>query len=804
MRLVGRLLESAAQPGVWPSVLIEAGASLNGIRYDTVVLKEAVEQGLFEGRPCMAFEAVDFTGRPIFDHLTESSLAGKTVGNVIGTFRNVRWNESAGRVEGDLHLLLADPVGKATHQKLVALQESNSLDCLGLSIDALGTLSHSFTGGAVATALHQITSIDLVTNPSAGGAIGHRLVASVTHGAHKMKFAALLKRLTESWPVLLGNYEGPPSEKHLETHIVRRVQESADIRAALVSALADCAKESREVALVVGDVEARLTEGVDVLGILDEVQMLLSIAREDLQQKAGAAIAADSAAADKAAADAGGTMPTAPAPAAPAAPAQPPASEPIQESRVSPTPPALSDDDRAIVDAARQVVEQARMRESEDLVRRVVSERGLPANIADGILSENPGKVFSRDQAERIVESRRKMVDEMLATVGMPPTVRVTESHVDKQVHVLAHMLNPRHCPAPEGHDPYMGSMLTFMERQFTGGRRIKESFSAGMNHRTLGLRRLKEAVNSTQFDQVFADALSRSTLAAYQGQANYDLWKKLVREVPYNDFRTHRIVHVGYYGNLPDVGKGGAYVAMTTPADREETIQLAKKGGIETIYFEDLLNDDISLWQTLIQRIGQAALETRYETVMKLIRKSTQPTMADGNELTDTVGNRAGDPNQVALPLSADATGKSNFVTMVTGMMQHTSGSGVKKGIQPKYCIIPFALAEAYAFVINALTGGNSGTDVAQTLLATVNASIPEAFVDLGATDVNDWFLMADPNDAEVIRFATLGNRDPEIFIADDERFGSMFTNDLLELKVRDIHAAAAVDYAGIRGSVN
>src|SRR5208283_4116321 len=64
---------------------------------------------------------------------------------------------------------------------------------------------------------------------------------------------------------------------------------------------------------------------------------------------------------------------------------------------------------------------------------------------------------------------------------------------------------------------------------------------------------------------------------------------------------------------------------------------------------------------------------------------------------------------------------------------------------------------------------------------------------------DQYDWYLVADPNDTELIEVAFLdGQEEPELLIANNPLVGQMFTGDKIQYKLRHEYECAAVDYRG------
>ncbi|RKZ10012.1 hypothetical protein DRQ50_14695 [bacterium] len=700
---------------------------------------------------------VSAAGRPVdgeYNHSEDDDAAGRTVSNVIGHYEATRFNESNGCVEATLVLALDLPEAAAIDARLRALESSGGLSTLGLSIDGqadLDTNNHA--------TIHLIDSVDLVTHPAAGGRI-NRIAASL----NKEISMDLLKTLRGRFPRLVEGYDGAWNVTLLAAHIAKRVKESAACAADLASGIGRSGDTQR---IIEGEGEDVIRDAITLL------ESLLSMPEEAPAEEAEAEAEE----------------------AAPVAEAAPATTENVTESATR----LLEAQTKANADALKAIQVAA----SGPVLERALESAKIPTEAIGGIVKQHSGKVIDLAEATRIAESSRSFLDLAIGS-HIPPTVEITGDRRDRLTEALAHMFAPNFVKAPEGHDSSLFSLNRFIERHFLNGRnadlRVSEAWAGNSRGGSRApRRRMKEAIDDTDFSNVFEDALYRALLATYQGQANYGNYLKLVREVPYGDFRENNIINVGYYGNLPAVAKGGTYLALTSPTDRKETLALAKKGGLETITWEDMLNDDLGLWQTIIQRIGQAAMETRFTSTLALIRKATQPTMADTSKLTDA-GRTP--PNEGVLALTADQAGKDNLITSITAMMQGTGNGGVAKGVVPKYLIIPFALLSAASFIINELMGGNTGSSVPQTM-GVLGTAVPEVFIDYGATNATDWFLLAEPTQAEVLRFGTLGgNNAPDIFISDDNRFGDMFLKDQIDLKVRDVFQVAAVDPLGIYGN--
>lgn len=751
----GRIIASAPGARRWRAVLIEAGRSLNGVVYTPEELRRAVDARLFEGLAVNLYPAVDTAGRPIFaaspissDHVRSDALANRTPMNQAAVTRNATWNESARRVESDIETLDGLPMGQTLQRHLEALSAGSALGSIGLSIDGDGPVD--FAGRASIRSIHHVA---VVSRPAAGGAITHRLAASLGG-----PIVTVLELLRKKFARLAEGLADDASDFSVARHLSMRAKADETAAAELAGFLGKPTDAKR------------LKESADYPEILEVVGRLVESLRAECD--------ADAAKTAKAAKD-----------ATDAATAK--AAKDAETAR-------LSESERLARETKDQM-QTVRVEQTELRVERAVDAAKLPTAVATRIRESFKGKVADQAEVDRVVTAEKKYVDDLAAAQAFGGRTTVLRESADRTRDLFAHVFNPHQVPAPkEGVPQYAFDGVELFQNHFTGGVRLVEALYGG----DTGRRRLREAVDSTTSLKTLQDAMNIALLASYVGHHAYDGWRKITRTVFYPNFRTNHVVKVPYYGNLPLVAKGAPYLAISTTTETEETISLAKYGGVEKITMEDVLNGDfIDLWQQRLRRLGQAAMETRSELVHYQHRDATMPTLAaDSKTLTDSTRSPANEGTSV---LSTTlATGIATVMEAITGMLGATGGSGVPKGLIPKYIVIPKEKVAAYNAIIQGIAGGNSGLDV-KAAMERMGWFVPEPIIDLRTTNTTDHYFFADPNEAEVLRVGELvGRNGPRITIADQLSFGAMFTNDQLEARIDDIFSVAAVDFAGIYGN--
>jgi hypothetical protein len=198
-----------------------------------------------------------------------------------------------------------------------------------------------------------------------------------------------------------------------------------------------------------------------------------------------------------------------------------------------------------------------------------------------------------------------------------------------------------------------------------------------------------------------------------------------------------------------------------------------------------------------IVQRIPQQLANSWYNTQSDLVsavfttNTATGPQLADGGVLFNATGiaTPGGHVNLLTTDLSY-----TQFGVCRTAMSKQTDqplGAGRKLLLRPKYLLVP--------------------TDIEVTALNIRNSELqPDADFDAGAvgsgaqtvnhyyqgfevivvptwTEVDHWALVADPAIAPAIHLIyPRGQRTPQVFAADGETSGAMFTNDELRFKVR------------------
>jgi hypothetical protein len=118
---------------------------------------------------------------------------------------------------------------------------------------------------------------------------------------------------------------------------------------------------------------------------------------------------------------------------------------------------------------------------------------------------------------------------------------------------------------------------------------------------------------------------------------------------------------------------------------------------------------------------------------------------------------------------------------------------SGRRLGLRPRYCLVPIDLEKTALQVLHSETepGGGGESNVRRYSAEVV--VVPEW------ADGENWAAVADPAELEGVCIGYRFGRAPEIFVADDELGGAMFSHDELRIKVRFVYTVGVGDYRAL-----
>lgn len=443
--------------------------------------------------------------------------------------------------------------------------------------------------------------------------------------------------------------------------------------------------------------------------------------------------------------------------------------------------------EKTALSEATKLEEKIAAMERRDMLREALAESKLPEITQAKIRKAYDGKVYDKEELTKVVNDEREYLASFQESGRVKGTgrslIEIGDEERDKWAKAMDGLFTQSN----------VGDVKRFMSfhesyRVITGGP-IEETFSL----RESNPAKLRESLDSTSWAEILGDSITRRMVAEY-ARDDLGTWKQIVSDiVPIKDFRTQRRMRMGGYGNLPTVGQGINYTALTSPGDEEATYSPTKRGGTEDLTFEMIRNDDVGAIRRIPRELGRAAAQTLHEFVFDFIDGNAA--IYDAVALFDAAHNNLGTTAISAAELQAAIQAMRDQT--VAGSSKALGGANM-----PKHVLVPNELLRAAWELVTSSV----------KIITADTATTPNFFTQFGInlivvdywTDANNWYLVADPGRIPTMELGFLdGKEEPELFVQDQETVGSLFEADKITYKIRHIYGGAVLDYRGFYGEV-
>jgi hypothetical protein len=420
----------------------------------------------------------------------------------------------------------------------------------------------------------------------------------------------------------------------------------------------------------------------------------------------------------------------------------------------------------------------------EHALNAALRDAGLPPALERGLRQQFDGRLFSAEELAAGVAASRQTWAELAQSgvirgLGRPrPAVGGMSDETDRVRLAWERALG---LPLPAGSDAPRLSGIRELYLLLTGdhdfhGRLYPER------------AQLANATTSTMAN-IVADGLNKLLLQAYGRREKW--WQPIVTHRDLDRFQTMKMIRPYGFSALSAVSEGAAYTEKTWD-DLKETASIAKKGNYIGLTLEMILADDMDAVRAIPNLLGSAAYNTASDLVSAVFtdNSGTGPAMADTYNVFDATNH--GNLRTVALA-------EDEFGVVATAMMNQTEpGSSRKLAVPPAYLIVPTALWAAAQVLRNTRFKTGSPNNDVNPWYQSFDVIVAPTW-----TDANNWAAVAPPAQVEGIVMGWLfGRQEPEIFVADSELAGSMFTNDEMRIKVRWFLCVGVADYRGLHKS--
>ena len=413
----------------------------------------------------------------------------------------------------------------------------------------------------------------------------------------------------------------------------------------------------------------------------------------------------------------------------------------------------------------------------------------LPAPAAEQVRRQFAGRVFTPGDLDRAITDARALV----AALTGSSLVQGANPNSANGAGRITGMFNS-------------GDQISAAVHDLLGAARPQE-LSGARPHRLTGIRELytlatgdaefrgtmepERAAFSTTADlpNLLMNALNKRIVQEWEalGSTGYRWWEPIVAVEHFNSLQPVTGVLVGEVTVLPTVNEGAAYQALPV-SDSAETGAWSKYGGYIGLTMEMFERDETHKLRMYPRKLASASLRRISGLVGSIFtaNNGVGPAMTDGaNVFAESHGNLGIEA------LSAAEWEMASSAIYNQTMLVAAGGTAPKLALDARYLIVPRglrltaqqilypALERAANIVTENMQRGEQGDVI----------TCPEF------TGEN-WAAVADPRLAPGIIVGERFGLTPEIFIADSQTGGAMFTNDELRMKVRHWVSVFVADY--------
>ena len=212
-----------------------------------------------------------------------------------------------------------------------------------------------------------------------------------------------------------------------------------------------------------------------------------------------------------------------------------------------------------------------------------------------------------------------------------------------------------------------------------------------GENTARLGkLDLVGRAFTTSDFPLLLQDASNKMMLKGYDEAP--ETWRVWAQTGSLSDFKVGNRLNLSSFDDLELVNEAGEF-KYGTFTEEGETIQLATYGKLFSISRQAIINDDLSAFTRIPQRMGRSASRVVGDLAYGAI--TSNPTMGDGVALFNAAHNNLNESGAGGTPLTADAAGVAALAAMdvAMGLQTDISGNATALNIRPAYLLVPRVL---------------------------------------------------------------------------------------------------------------
>ncbi len=317
---------------------------------------------------------------------------------------------------------------------------------------------------------------------------------------------------------------------------------------------------------------------------------------------------------------------------------------------------------------------------------------------------------------------------------------------------------------------------------------------------------RMAAAMDTSSFSYILGNTMYRRLIADYLEQT-YGTERLISTKRRAADYKQMESIRVSYFGDIPDIDpQQNDYTDLGNVTDEEPVrYGISNRGGIITITRQMILNDDLGAVQKIVGRLGRAFRRTHARRAWNKLASNAVYSV-DGLAMFHA---NHGNLGSTALGTGTTAQKAAAVVAAITALANQTEpGSGENLGLNFSATdmnlslVVPNGMWDSARSLNQAQYLDNNFTpNPVYHMFGENNDDI--VVVPLLA-DQNDWYLLGNPAEREILEAAYLNNNEePQMFVADVPTIGQMFVGDKIQYKGRHEYEFAIADYRNAYKSV-
>jgi hypothetical protein len=332
------------------------------------------------------------------------------------------------------------------------------------------------------------------------------------------------------------------------------------------------------------------------------------------------------------------------------------------------------------------------------------------------------------------------------------------------------------------------GSALPSEIPAFSGLREAYVTFTGDTDVLKLKESRLSQTFSTFSFPNALANTMN-GLLAKGYGEVDYR-WRDIVTTVTSpSNFKTLERSRVRFVGDLEELAEDQPYEEVSDHGDEKFTYAVATRGKLLTITRRANLADNVQGIERSIEQLARAAARTLAKRVWDKVI-SNQAYGVDSLPVFHTDHGNLG-----AAALSVASLNAARLALFA----QTEPGSDERLGLSGPFLLaVPIEL-EATAREIKCEHIPGSLTYEGNAWYQRFGAVGERIFANPLFSDAGDWYLFDISRKVGILEVGFLmGRQMPELFVADDPRADSAFSQDRVVYKMRHEYEAAIEDYRG------